>query len=123
MAKYVSPLKIKDIVTLIGLIIVGFVWTLIDQIFLPQAYERFIAFIILIFILYYLQFAINKPTQVMQYANTIAITAVSFTIIISVIMHVIMSNDFSGKSIAIWLIAGLLPYITGFVYLKTRKRK
>jgi len=32
-------------------IIIGFVWTLIDQIFLLEAYERFIAFIILVFIL------------------------------------------------------------------------
>ena len=122
MKKYLSPLKLKDILILIGLIIIGFTWTLIDQIFLPEAYQRFIAFILLIFILYYLQFALNKPVKVMHYSNTISLIAVSFAVIVSLIMHVIINRDFSYKSILIWLISGLLPYITGFLYMKTKKK-
>jgi hypothetical protein len=123
MKKYLSPLNIKDILTLIGLIIIGFAWTIIDQIFLPDAYQRFIAFIILVFMLCYMQFALNKPAKVIHYCNSIALITLSFAVIVSIIMHVIINKDFSYKSIMIWIISGLLPYITGFIYMKTKKNK
>jgi hypothetical protein len=122
MSRFLSPLKFKDILTLIGLIIIGFVWTLIDQIFLHEANQRFIVFIILVFILYYLQFIINKPTHTTHYSNTIALIVLSFAVVVSLIMHVIINNDFSKKSILIWFISGLLPYITGFLYTMTKKK-
>jgi hypothetical protein len=122
MRNFLSPLKLKDCLTLIGLIIIGFGWLLIDQIFLPEVYQRFIAFFILIFILYYLQFAINKPVNVISYANSIALITVSFIVIVSFIMHVIINNDFTYKSILIWVISGLLPYLTGFIYMNTKKK-
>jgi hypothetical protein len=122
MKKYLSPLKLKDILTLIGLIIIGFAWTLIDQIFLPEAYQRFIAFIILVFILCYLQFTLNKPAKVIHYCNSIALITLSFAVIVSIIIHLIINKDFSYKSTMIWLISGLLPYITGLLYMKTKKK-
>jgi hypothetical protein len=121
--RHFASLKLKDILTLIGLIIIGFGWTLIDQIFLPESYQRFIAFIILVFILCHLQFVLNKPAKVIHYSNSIALITLSFTIIVSIIMHMIINKDFSYKSIMIWLISGLLPYITGFLYMKTKKNK
>jgi len=83
---------------------------------------RFIAFIVLILILFSLQFFINKPkrNQVLAYANTIALITVSFAIIVSLIMHVIINHDFTFKSILIWIISALLPYIAGFFYKFTR---
>lgn len=122
MKKYLSPLKLKDILTLIGLIVIGFGWLLIDQRFLPETYQRFIAFFILIFTLFYFQFAINKPINMIHYANSIALITVSFIVIVSLTMHVIINNDFTYKSIWIWIISGLLPYITGMLYLKTKKK-
>ena len=122
MKKYISPLKPKDILTLLGLIALGFGWLLIDQFFLPDTKQRFIAFIILTFILFYLQFVLNKPINVTTYCNSIALITVSFAVIVSLIMHVIINNDFSYKSILIWLISGLLPYITGFVYIMIKKK-
>jgi SAM-dependent methyltransferase len=121
MKNYLSPLKFKDYLILIGLIIIGFGWLLIDQIFLPQVYQRVIAFFILMFILYYLQFAINKPVNVMHYANSITTITVSFIVIVSLIMHVVVNNDFTYKSILIWIITGLLPYISGFLYINKKK--
>ena len=118
MKKYFSPLKLKDCLTLTGLIIIGFGWLLIDQNFLPEVYQRFIAFLILIFTLYYLQFAFNKPNHSIHYANSIAIITVSFIVIVSIIMHVIINNNFTYKSILIWIISGLLPYISGYLYMK-----
>ena len=99
MKYFLSPLKLKGYLTLIGLVIIGFGWLLIDQIFLPEVYQRVIAFFILMFVLYYLQFAINKPTNVMHYANFIATFTVSFIITVSLIMHLIIKNDFTYKSI------------------------
>lgn len=122
MKNFLSPLILKDYLTLIGLIIIGFGWLLIDQIFLPAVYQRLIAFFILIFILFYLQFSINKPVHVIHYANSIAIITVSFIVIVSFIMHVIIKNDFTYKSILIWVISGLLPYLTGLIYNKIKKK-
>jgi len=122
MIKYLSPLKLKDCITLIGLIVVGFGWLLIDQILLPETYQRFIVFFVLIFLLYYLQFFINKPVHIMHYANTIGLITISFIVIVSLLMHVVVNNDFTYKSILIWIISGSLPYITGILYLKTSKK-
>jgi hypothetical protein len=122
MINHLSPLKLKDCLTLICLIIIGFGWLLIDQIFLPEVNQRFIAFFILLLILYYLQFAINKPVNVMHYANSIAAITVSFIVIVSLIMHVVINNDFTYKTIIIWLITAFLPYVAGFTYIKTKKK-
>lgn len=122
MRNFLSPLKLKDWLTLIGLIIIGFGWLLIDQIFLPEVYQRVIAFIILMFILYYLQFYINNPANVMYYASFIATFTVSFIVTVSLIRHVIINNDFTYKIILIWVITGLLPYVSGFIYIKTKKK-
>ncbi len=35
MKQYFSPLKLKNTLSLVGLIVVGFAWILIDRIFLP----------------------------------------------------------------------------------------
>ncbi len=122
MSKYLSPLKLKNILSLVGLVVIGFGWLLIDQIFLPETYQRFIAFIILISILFYLQFVLNKPIKVIQYANTIALITVSFILITILILHVLIRNDFSYKQIIILTLSGTLPYLTGFIYIKTKKK-
>ena len=122
MKNYLSPLKLKDCLTLIGLIIMGFGWLLIDQIFLPEVYTRVIAFFVLMLVLYYLQFSINKPDHLIQYANSVALITVSFIIMVSLIMHVIITNDFTYKSVLVWLITGVSPYVAGFIYIKTKKK-
>ncbi len=122
MKNLISALKLKDYISLTGLMIIGFGWLLIDQIFFPEVYQRLIIFFILIFILYYIQFSMNKPDHIMHYANSIAFFTVSFIVIVSLIMHVIINKDFNYKSILIWAIVGLLPYLTGFIYMKTKKK-
>ncbi len=122
MKKYFSPLKLKDIFALIGVIIIEFVWVSIDQIFLSQSYLRFIAFCLVLFILFYLQFSINKPVQVIHYCNSIALIIVSFVMAATLIIHVIIKNDPSLKGLLIWLISGIMPYMTGFIYMRTKKK-
>jgi hypothetical protein len=55
-------------------------------------------------------FYINKPATVMHYANSIAAITVSFIVIVSLIMHVIINNDFTYKTILIWVITGYEHY-------------
>lgn len=121
--KYFSPLKSKDIISLIILIVIGFCWTLTDQFFFKNSGQRFIAFILVVLIIFYLQFSINKPAKIWYYANTIALISVSFSLIISIIMHVIIRHDFSVKSVLISLIIAVVPYITGLIYLLRMKKK
>ncbi|MBK8807070.1 MAG: hypothetical protein IPO21_10645 [Bacteroidales bacterium] len=69
--KYFASIKIKDILSLIGLIIIGFAWIMIDQIFLKQSNQRFIAFTGLLILLFQIQFWTNKPQKIWHYANTL----------------------------------------------------
>ena len=123
--KYFTPLKIKDILSLIGLIIIGFAWIMIDQIFLKQSSQRFIAFTILLILLFQIQFWINKPQKIWYYANTLSLILVLFVILSSVLMHVVIYHDFASKifhSILIWIITGIMPYLTGLIFMITRKK-
>ncbi len=117
--KYFVSLKSKDVLSIIGLVIIGFTWIMIDQLFIKQSSQRFYAFVILLVFLFYIQFWINKPQNIWYYANTLAIILVIFVILSSVVMHVIIYHDFSDKikhSILIWLITGFMPYIVGLIY-------
>ncbi len=120
--KYFAPLKLRDLLTLIVLIASGFLWIRIDQNFLPESGQRFIVFVILTLILFFLQFAINKPSKVWYYANTIALISFAFVFIVSFIMHIIIKHDFSLKTVLINLIVIIVPYITGAIYKTTRTK-
>jgi len=120
--KYFSSLKLKDFLSFLSVFISGFRWLLIDQIFLPAVWQRFIALFILLLILFYLQFTINKPVKIFNYANTVAFVSFSFIAIISIVLHVFIKHDFSSKLILIWVLAAALPYISGLIYQITRKK-
>jgi len=96
---------------------------LVDQVFLPETSQRFVAFLVLIFLLLYLQFVINKPHKIISYANTLALVLVSFAVTVSLIMHVVISNDFTYKSILIWIISAIVPYIAAILYLFIKTNK
>jgi len=123
--KYFSRLKIKDILSLIGLVIIGFAWVMIDQIFIKQSGYRFIVFSLIMVILFYVHYLINKPQMIWYYANSIALILLIFVILSSVIMHVLIYHDFADKykhSVLIWIITGLMPYFIGLIYIRTIKK-
>jgi hypothetical protein len=122
MKPHFYPFKVKDWLTLAGVIVIGFGWLLIDQKILSEVYQRFIALFILLLGLFSLQFFVNKPTDTIRYANTLALTSVSFIVAVSIIMHVIIKHDFTFKSVSIWIIAGVIPYMSGFIYSLSRKK-
>jgi hypothetical protein len=123
MEKYFAKLKVKDVLSLVVIIIIGFGWLLIDQFFLSETYQKFIAFLILILGLFYFQYNINTPERLWQYINTLAAIVLSFIIIISVIIDVLIKSNFSYKSILIWIISATIPYVSGFIYARTKKKK
>jgi hypothetical protein len=119
---YFTTLKLKDYLCLLVVYIVGFGWLLVDQIFLPAVWQRFVALLIILLLLFYLQFSIIKPAMAILYANTISIISVLFIASITIVLHVFIKHDFSSKLILIWILAGALPYISGHIY-KITKRK
>jgi hypothetical protein len=120
--KNFSSLKLKDYVSLLGVYIIGFGWLLIDQIFLPAVWQRFVALFILLLILFYLQFSVNKPVKTFNYANSIALVTFLFISIISIVLHAFIKHDFSSKLILMWIISGVLPYLSGFIYQITKTK-
>lgn len=119
--KYFSPLSLKDCLCLVGVFILGFGWLLIDQLFFSAVSLRFLALIIILVSLFYIQFRISNPENVFQYVNSISLVALALIVLISLIIHVLINNDFNYKSILIWLVTSTIPYLAGFIYLKSGK--
>jgi hypothetical protein len=68
----------------------------------------------------------NKPQMVWHYSNVLSLVLVAFVVISSVVIHAIINHDFSEKyqhSILIWVITGMMPYLSGLIYKVTKKNK
>ena len=123
--KYFEPLKIKGFITLISLVILGFIWVMISHYVIKQSSHRFIAFSVLILLLQYLQYWINKPSKIWHYANSISLILLLFVILLSIIMHVVISNDLGSKILhlaILCLITCTMPYLIALIYIVTRKK-
>jgi hypothetical protein len=122
MKQLFQKLGTKDIITMLLWIILGFAWMQIDQIFLPESYQRFIAFMVLLTLFFYLQFRINRPAHIIRYANSVAVVVILVTTVIIVIQHVIITFDLQYKALLILIMAGVFPYIGAFIYKLLHKK-
>jgi hypothetical protein len=113
----------KDYVCLLGVILIGFGWLLIDQIFLSEIYQRFIALFIILVTLFFLQFKLNKPSSVWKYANTLVAICLGFIVTISLILHAFIRHDLDYRSILIWILTACLPYLVAGIYQLLQKDK
>lgn len=120
MEKYFSKFKLKDYLTLAGLIVVGFGWLMVDQEILEDAGRRFIALIVLLIALFYLQFQINKPAGIIKYANTLALITVWITVLTILIFDWLIMDNFTVKALIIWFFAAVIPYLTAYFYKETK---
>ena len=123
--KYFEQFKFKDFITLIISVIIGFTWVMISHYVLNQSSYRFIAFSVLIMLLLYFQYWINKPSKIWRYANSISLILLLFVILLSIIMHVIINNDLTSKILHLLLlcfITGIMPYLIALIYMLTRKK-
>jgi hypothetical protein len=114
--KYFTSLTLKDIICLIGVILIGFGWLLIHQTFLPNVYQRFIVLLLVLLALLFLQFRINKPERIIPYTNTIALILLAFVIIASITIQLVINKNFNYKILFIWFYISILPYIAAFLY-------
>jgi hypothetical protein len=121
MNRFFHKLKVRDFITLAIWIIPGFAWLQIDQIFLSEVYQRFFALIILLILFFYFQFRINRPTHIIQYANSIAAVTLSVAVMIIVVQHVIITFDIQWKAFLILFLTGIFPYIGAFIYKLTNR--
>jgi hypothetical protein len=123
--KYFAPFKIKDFITLIISVVIGFAWVMISHYVLKNSSQRFIAFSILIMLLLYLQYWINKPEQIWRYANTLSLILLLFVVLLSFIMHVIINNDLGSKILHLLLLSLItcsVPYLMASIYKLTKKK-
>ena len=121
MKKFFYPLKLQDYLLFLGVIILGFGWLLLDQLFFPETWQRIIAFVIVLFGLCLLLIRINNPIRPISYVNTFVVIALSVIICISIVIHVFIRHDFSWKSVLMWFISGITPYLAGITYVKIKK--
>jgi hypothetical protein len=106
----------KDIQCLLGVVLIVFGWLLADQIFLPEVYQRFIALFLLLFLLFFAQFKLNKPVSVWKYANTLVVICLSLIITISIVIHVFILHNFDYRPVLIWILTAILPYFAACIY-------
>ncbi len=121
--KYFSALRPRDVISLILLIAAGFGWILIDQQFFPETYQRIIALFLVMIILFFFQFLIHRPEQIMPYANTLVLCTVLFVLVISVVMHIIIHHDYSYRGLIILGITAITPYGSAGIYSLVIRRK
>ena len=72
MKKYFSILKIADFLTLAGVLLLSFAWLGVDQMIFTGTGLRFAALAVVLTVMFYLQYFINKPVKVWPYVNSIA---------------------------------------------------
>jgi hypothetical protein len=117
-----ATFKKKDILCLMGVIIIGFGWLLIDQFFFPLVIQRFIALFVLLLVLFFFQFKVNNPVHIFKYANTLMVISLGFIVVVSTVTHIIMLHDFDYRSVLIWILTAMLPYLSALLYNLFRKR-
>ncbi len=125
MKSYFAPFKIKDFITLIITIVIGFTWIMISHYVLSQSSQRFLAFSVLIMILLYLQYLINKPMHIWHYANTLSMILLIIVVLLSIVMHVLINNDLKSKILHLFLLCLItcsVPYVIALIYKITRKK-
>jgi len=120
--KYFAPLSLKECLYLFGIYILCFVWLMADQLFLPSTSLRFVVLTIILLSLFYLLYNITKPDKLFSFINSVVLVTLLFTILLSLIMHLMINNDFNYKILIIWAIVTLFPYLAGFIYMKKEKK-
>ena len=125
MKKHFAPFKIKDFITLLITIVIGFALIMISHYVLNQSSQRFLAFSVLIMILLYLQYLINKSMHIWRYANTLSTILLMIVVLLSLVMHVIINNNLESKILHLLLLCLItcsVPYIIALIYKITRNK-
>ena len=123
MVKKIEKLTRQHNFILLILVIVGYIWILIDQYFISKSTLRLVVFGILISLLYLVLFYIVKPKNPYWLANKLAIILTPLIILEGTIVHLFIKNDFTYQQSILWLLVGITPYFSGKVYKEIHTRR
>lgn len=121
MSKFSDSLKLPDYLFIVAALVIGGIWLAVDQIFLDQVYQRFIALAVLLIAFFLVQIAIRKPAIPLQYITLVAVLFISLNILMSFIIHVLIQHNFTIKSVFIWIVAAGSPFLSLFIYNALRR--
>ena len=114
------PLKFREYSILTILFIIGYLLTVSQKYFIPLYIRPFTFFIIAI-VVFYLFFLIIRPKEQIELSNTLALMLSMVTLVIIYIQHIVITFDLSWKAVIILLGTILGPYISGYLYKKTKR--
>ncbi len=123
MIKKIEKLKRKHNFILILLVIVGYIWILVDQYFISKSTIRLVVFGIVISMLYLILFNIVKPQNPYWLANKLALILTPLIILEGTVVHLFIKNDFTYQQSILWLLVGITPYFSCKVYKEIQSRK
>ena len=123
MVKKIEKLSRQHNFILILLVIVGYIWVLVDQYFISKSTSRLVAFGIVITLLYLILFYIVKPQNPYWLANKLALILTPLIVLEGTIVHLFIKNDFTFQQSILWLLVGITPYFSGKVYKEIHSRK
>ena len=116
-------LKLKDWIYLLVLIILTYLWINYDQLILKEAYQRMVAFPLFGIILMVTFFNLVKPDRPLLLSNTITVILIPLFIILSVIIHLVITGDgFQFKIVVLWVMTAAMIYLSGFIYEMMRRK-
>ncbi|MBN1953222.1 MAG: hypothetical protein JW801_18600 [Bacteroidales bacterium] len=124
--KHFVKLKVRDIASLVMLIILGAVWIMIDHYLIADSGLRFMVFCLLCSGLFWLIFRINQPNRIWAYAHTMALILFPLVVISSLVIHTLIVHDLRenfNKIVMILAFVGLMPYLGAIQYSVFNRRR
>ncbi len=116
MRKYLKAFRIKDYLMLVFIIITGGIWLAIDQNFLDAVYQRFLALALIFILLFLIQLIISRPDHPTHYSIALSFLCTILNVIMSFVIHVLIQHNFSARSVLIWCITAVSPFLSLFIY-------
>lgn len=123
MVKKIEKLSRQHNFILVLLVLVGYIWILVDQLFISKSTLRLVFFGIVISLLYLILFFIVKPQNPYWLANKLALILTPLIILEGTVVHLFIKNDFSYQQSILWLLVGITPYFSSKVYKEINIRK
>jgi hypothetical protein len=115
-------LSLRHYALLAGLFALLYSWVLIDQIFLPEVYQRLLALGVLALGLLTALFFIVGPPEPWKLSRHLSLLIGSATVLLTLVQHVLIRFDLTPRSLLILVIAFGWPFLAGLVYRISRRR-
>jgi hypothetical protein len=108
-------LNLKEYLWLVFLIVLGYFWISIDQIFIPENLRAYI-FLLLDVLLFLAFFYIVKPTKPIKLGAYLSCLIGLIVTMLAIIKHVVIIFDFTPKVLLVIFISFICPLVSGYIY-------